>query len=121
MNPITEPQARQIIRTFCFDYADTEPANLEWWEEEAAVDDLTLRLSWYVGRHLTSTHINDVLTTIDELDSVEMGVHPEIERNNALTVDNTDWLREQLEIRLDNEISEVLTLAGWRPQLRAAA
>ena len=121
MNPITETQARQIIRTFCFDYADNEPANLTWWEEEMAVNDLTLRLSWYVGRPLTATHINDVLTTIDELDSVELGTHPDIERNNSLTIDNRDFLLEHLNVRLNNEISEVLTLAGWRPALRAAA
>jgi hypothetical protein len=121
MNPITETQARHIVRVFCFDYADTEPANLSWWEEERAVNDLTLRLSWYVGRPLTATHVQDVLTTIDELDSVDAGTHPDIEQNNALTVDNRDWLREVLNARLNNEISEVLTLAGWRPALRSAA
>jgi len=121
MNGITEVEARAIIRTYCFDYADNEPAALTWWEEERLLNDLTLKLSWYVGRPLTASHIQDVLTTIDELDSVEFGTHPDIERNQAGTVDNTDALTEALNERLNTEIIQVLSLAGWRPALRNAA
>jgi len=121
MNRITEVEARAIIRAYCFDYADNEPAALTWWEEERLLNDLTLRLSWYVGRPLTASHIQDVLTTIDELDSVEFGTHPDIERNQAGTIDNTDQLTEALNERLNTEIIQVLSLAGWRPALRNAA
>lgn len=116
---ITEPQARQIIRTYTAEYAETEPANITWLEQERAVEALTLQLSWYVGRVLSATHIQDVLEVWDELDSVNYGTHPDLKVNTALTVDNSAELVDQLQIRLEDEIGQALTLAGWTPN-RAA-
>lgn len=116
---ITEPQARQIIRTYTADYAETEPAGITWFEQERAVEALTLQLSWYVDRPLSATHIQDVLEVWDELDSVNYGTHPDLEVNRPLTVDNSAELIDSLQTRLEDEIGQVLTLAGWTPN-RAA-
>lgn len=116
MSTITESQARQIIRYFTGEYAASEPANITWFDQERAVEALTLRLSWYVGRPLSATHIMDVLTTWDELDSLDAGIHEEISLNQAGTIDNRDLLEERLLEKLDTEVSEVLTLAGWTPR-----
>lgn len=114
---ITASEARQIIRTYCFDYAETEPADITWWEQERAIEDLTLRLSWYVGKLLSATHVMDVLTTIDELDSLENGTHQDLNVNRAGTVNNSIELEDRINQQLDTEIAEVLTLAGWRPRV----
>lgn len=115
MTTITENQARHIVRHFTGEYAATEPAGITWFDQERAVEALTLRLSWYVGRPLSATHIQDVLTTWDELDSLDAGTHEDIRLNAAGTIDNRDLLEERLTEKLDTEVSEVLTLAGWTP------
>jgi hypothetical protein len=114
IDPITAYHARFIIAYYCHQYAANEPANITPIDAERAIEDLTRQLSWYVGKTLNSTIIGDIITTIDELDSIDAETHPDIELNETRTIDNRDELRERLDMRLDDEISDALV--GWHPR-----
>lgn len=113
---ITEQHARQIVRYYTARFIETEPARRTWLEQERAVEALTLQLSWYLGRQLNSTNVMDILEARDQIDSVEYGTHPELRVNRAGTVDNTLALLDHTEQAYENEITELLTLAGWTPE-----
>lgn len=76
-----------------------------------------LRLQQQLGRILGTTpahyDIEELVTTFEELDSVEAGTHPELVRNNAGTVDNTQLLTDHLMTRLNQETTALLEHAHF--------
>lgn len=57
-----------------------------------------------VNRH----YMNEVITTMEEIESVEAGTHPDLRQNTALTINNKPDLLDRLGSQLAEEVTELL-------------
>ena len=113
MNRVTETGARIMTQALVRSFVDQSPA-AEMENEWVA---RALRLQQQLGRILgvTPAHydIEELITTYEEVQSVEAGTHPDIVRNQAYTVDNTLALTEHLMSRLNQETTALLEHAHF--------
>jgi hypothetical protein len=113
MNTITETGARIMVQALVRSFVDqtlVEESSNEWVAR-------ALRTQQMLGRILgvTPNHhdIEELITSFEELESVDAGTHPDIVRNAAYTVDNTLALTEHLLGRINQETSALLANAGF--------
>jgi hypothetical protein len=59
--------------------------------------------------------LDEIVTTLQELQSVDTLTHPDIELNETRTVDNRDEIRERLDIQIAGELYSLLQAAAFRP------
>jgi hypothetical protein len=116
---ITEDGARIMVQQLVRSFVDATPYN----EEPNAFVTRALKLQASLGRILgvTPSHydIEELVTSFEELDSVEHGTHPELVTNLAGTVDNTDLVRDYLVGRIGRETTALLTNAGFGKMVAA--
>jgi len=67
-----------------------------------------------VNRH----NMNEIITTMEEIESVEAGTHQDLVQNKTLTVNNKPELLDSLNARLNREVAELL--AHTEPLTRRA-
>jgi hypothetical protein len=119
MMRITEDGARIMVQQLVRSFVDATPYN----EEPNAFVTRALKLQASLGRILgvTPSHydIEELVTSFEELDSVEHGTHPELVTNLAGTVDNTDLVRDYLVGRIGRETTALLTNAGFGKMVAA--
>lgn len=96
------------VRWFCGQHVRETPFDeqpLQWIERaqrtEAA---LNATLRGRINRH----YMNEVITTMEELESVECGTHPDLVQNQALTVNNKPDLLDALNAQLTREVAALL-------------
>lgn len=96
------------VRWFCGQHVRETPFDEDphrWYERatrtEAALN-ATLRAR--INRH----YMNEVITTMEELESVEAGTHQDLVQNQALTVNNKPDILDRLNQQLSREIAELL-------------
>lgn len=113
MNTITPTGALIMVQALTKNFVAQSPAveSPNEWVARA------LRLQAQLGRILgvTPSHfdIEELVTTFEELDSVDAGTHPDLVRNTAYTVDNTLALTEHLINRLNQETTTLLDHAHF--------
>ena len=119
MNTITEAGARimvgHLVRSFV-DATEVDESSNEWAAR-------ALRLQAALGRILgvmpSHFDIEELITSFEELESIEMGTHPELKVNLSLTIQNAPVLGEYLMGRIDRETTALLTNAGFRKRVAA--
>lgn len=120
---VTEERARQIILSQCRQFVEDTP-----WDEAGHLwdnrcENLANHLTAQTGANIGDAmyDLRELLTTVEELQSVEAGTHHRILINHALTIDNRPDLRDELTRTLGDNMSELLTVAGFLPAKQAAA
>ena len=96
------------VRWFCGQHVRETPwdENPHRWYERATRTEAALNsvLRGRVNRH----HMNEVITTMEELESVDAGTHPELDQNRTLTINNKPDLLDRLQAQLTREVAELL-------------
>jgi hypothetical protein len=121
MGRVTEPQARQIIREMCSQFIEDEPARsesvmAELDRLEQLEDDITAK----IGADIRHGSLADTLTTLDGIQSVECGTHPDLVQNAALTINTAPDILDRLESQLREDLWFVLQAAGFTAKRYAA-
>jgi hypothetical protein len=113
MNTITEAGARimvqHLVRSFV-DATEVAESSQEWVLRARRLQDALGRI---LGVTPTHFDIEELITSFEEIESVETGTHPKLEVNQALTVNNAPALTEYLLGRIERETSALLTNAGF--------
>lgn len=119
MMRITEDGAQIMVQQLVRSFVDATPYN----EEPNAFVTRALKLQASLGRVLgvTPSHydIEELITTFEELESVEAGTHPELVTNMTGTLDNTELVRDYLTGRIGRETTDLLNNAGFGQQVAA--
>lgn len=102
-----------MVQTLTRSFVDATPA----FEEPGAYVIRARRLQDQLGRVLgvTPTHwdVEELVTSYEELESVEAGTHPDLVTNLARTIDNTDVVTDYLLGRIGRETTALLNNAGF--------
>ena len=113
MNRITDTGAQIMVQALVRSFVDGTPAN----ESEHGWVARALKLQQSLGKVLgvTPNHhdIEELITSYEELESVETGTHPELVTNLARTIDNTDVVTDYLLGRIGRETTALLNNAGF--------
>jgi hypothetical protein len=98
-----------LVRSFV-DATPVEESANEWTAR-------ALRLQASLGRVLgvmpSHYYIEELVTTFEELESVEHGTHPELVTDMSGITDNTDLVRDYLLDRVQRETTDLLNNAGF--------
>lgn len=124
MRKITEKQAHDIITSQCKQFVEDTPANESGADEDARFENLARFLSFAIGADVYEKamhELDEVVTTLQELQSLDTLAHPDIELNESRTVDNRDIIRERLDMQMSGELYSLLQSAAFRPAKKVAA
>ncbi|MCO4257353.1 hypothetical protein [Pseudarthrobacter cellobiosi] len=113
----TERHARAVILSQCRQFIEDttwdEPGTV--WDRR--VENLAKMLDAETGADISQKAIADLrelVTTLEEIQSVDAGTHHRIVMNTALTIDNRPDLRDELNQTLRDNIAELLQVAAFR-------
>jgi hypothetical protein len=121
MGRVTEPEARQVIRELCAKFIEDEPARSEnVMAELDRLEQLEDDITAAIGADIRHGSLVDVMTTLDGIQSVECGTHPDLEQNQALTVNTAPDILDTLERQLQEDVYFVLQAAGFTARRYAA-
>lgn len=102
-----------MVQTLVRSFVDASPAN----EDRRAWVLRALKLQQSLGKVLgvTPSHydIEELITSYEEMESVESGTHPMLNVNRAYTVDNADQITDELLGRIRRETTDLLEHAGF--------
>jgi len=119
VNTITEAGARimvqHLVRSFV-DATEVAESSQEWVLRARRLQDALGRI---LGVTPTHYDIEELITSFEELDSVETGTHPDLKVNLTLTVNNAPELTDYLLGRVERETTALLTNAGFGKRVAA--
>lgn len=121
---LAEPFARQTILSQCKQFVEDTPANEAAHDEEYRFENLAKFLSWATGADVYEkalSQLDELITTIQELQSLDCETHPDILLNESRTVDNRDEIRDRLDQLLADNLYSLLQSAAFRPAKKVAA
>jgi hypothetical protein len=102
-----------MVQALVRSFVDATP----YLEEPADYVARELRLQSQLGRVLgvtpSAADIIELITTYEEIESVEAGTHQDLVTNMARTIDNTLAVTEHLLARVNRETSDLLDNAGF--------
>jgi len=113
MNTITATGAHIMTQALCRVFVQQTPARenpANWVKRSLALQASIARI---IGFTPTSDDITELVTSLEELESVETGTHPDLVRNEARTVDNSLDLTERLMARINTETWTLLNNSGF--------
>ncbi|MBT2537258.1 hypothetical protein [Arthrobacter sp. ISL-69] len=119
---VTEEHARQIILSQCRQFVEDTPAREPGHEWDARLESLAKHLTAETGADIenATADLRELITTFEELQSVDTGTHYRIVLNDALTIDNRPDLRDELNQDLSDELAVVLQISAFRPAKEAS-
>lgn len=111
-------QARQFVEDTTWD----EPGHV--WDRR--LEHLAKFLDNETGADINekaTADLRELITTLEEIQSVDAGTHPDIELNDSRTIDNRPDLRDRLGRILADNLAELLQISAFRPlvELQVAA
>jgi hypothetical protein len=113
----TERHARATILSQCRQFIEDTP-----WDEpghlwDRRTDELALALQALTGADIPNAmyDLRELLTTLEEIQSVDAGTHYRIVMNTALTIDNRPDLRDEFAVTLRDNVTELLQVAAFKP------
>jgi|GEM_PF-4786838 len=121
----TERHAKAVIleqcRQFIEDTTWDEPGHV--WDQRAEA--LAAELQHHTGADIPAaiSDLRELLTTLEEIQSVDAGTHYRIVLNQALTIDNRPDLLDELAVTLRDNVAELLQVSAFKAtdEGRAAA
>lgn len=87
---------------------------------EAELCTLARKLGYLIDADVQWTALDQLVVSILELEALERGTHPMLEVSRSGSVDNTDWVRANIEDRIREDVQYVLTGAHFHVGLVAA-
>ncbi|MDQ0241238.1 hypothetical protein [Arthrobacter bambusae] len=121
---LTETQARATILSQCRQFVEDTPAKEPQHEEEYRFENLAKFLSFTTGADIyekATSWLDEVITTIQEQQSLDTGTHQDIELNESRTVDNRDMIRDRLDQLLADQLYSLLQAAAFRTAKKKVA
>ena len=121
---ITETEARNIIVSQAKQFVEDTPARESSADEDHRFENLAKWLSFATGADIQEKalqELDEIITTIQELQSLDVGTHPDIELNESRTVDNRDLIRENLDSLLRDQLYNLLQSASFKAVRQVAA
>ena len=119
MNTITEAGAKimvqHLVRSFV-DATEVAESSQEWVLRARRLQDALGRI---LGVPVHHEDIEELITSFEELDSVECQTHPELVTNLARTVDNTPDVTDYILGRIERETTALLDNAGFGKRVAA--
>lgn len=113
MNTITTTGAQIMVQALCRSFVKNTP-----WDETP--NDWTARalrlqesINRIIGAKATADDITELVTSFEQLESIEAGTHPELIVNETRTADNTLGLTEALMGRINDETWTLLDNSGF--------
>jgi hypothetical protein len=113
LNTITESGARIMVQALVRSFVDAtlvEESSHEWVVRARKLQDALGRILGTTPAHYD---IEELITSYEELDSVEFRTHPELKVNLAGTVDNAPELSDYILRCIERETTALLTNAGF--------
>lgn len=114
---VTERAARSIILSQCRQFVEEttwdEPGHI--WDQR--VEKLAKYLDHETGADVSAKAIADLrelVTTLEEIQSVDAGTHYRIRLNQALTIDNRPDLLDELHTLARTNVSELLQVSAFK-------
>lgn len=116
---VTEAHARQIILSQCRQFVEDTPWDEPGHEWDVRLEALANHLTAETGAEIVTatSDLRELITTLEELQSVDTNAHHRIVLNQALTIDNRPDLRDELNRDLRDELALLLSTAAFRPRL----
>lgn len=118
MSSITETGARLMVQFLCRSFVANTPYPEEDGDYVTRALVLQRTLGGLLGVMPAADDIKELITSFENLESIEAGTYPGVEYNQALTVDNRPDLEDMVLRRIYNETNTLLTNIGF---MRAAA
>ena len=114
---VTEEHACQIILSQCRQFVEDTPAREPGHEWDARLENLAKHLTAETGADIenATADLRELITTLEELQSVDTNTHYRIVLNQALTIDNRPDLRDEINRNLRDELAMLLSVAAFRP------
>lgn len=113
----TTRHARAVVLSQCRQFVEDttwdEPGHV--WDRR--IEELAKHLDSQTGADIAEKAIPDLrelITTLEELQSVDTGTHHRILLNTALTIDNRPDLRDELAGTLHDNVTELLQAGNFR-------
>lgn len=113
----TERHARSVILSQCRQFIEDTPWDEPGTEWDRRVEELAKHLDDQTGADISEKAIPDLrelLTTLEEIQSVDAGTHHRIKMNTALTIDNRPDLLDELHELTRQNVSELLQAGSFR-------
>lgn len=117
----TGMHARWLVRWFCERHVEETPAAETSTEWILRAQRTQTALNAALGARVNQTDMFEVITTLEELQSVECGTHPDIDQNATLTINNMPAIREALFLRFVREVTDLLAHAEPLPRKKEKA
>ena len=113
MNTITATGAQIMTQALCRSFVKNSPwdESPNAWARRAL--DLQASIARIIGFTPTSDDIKELVTSFEQLESIECGTHQDLDRNEARTVDNSLDLTERLIARINTETWTLLNNSGF--------
>jgi hypothetical protein len=114
MNTITATGAHIMTQALCRVFVQNTPAheNPANWVKRAL--ELQASVARIIGVMPIDTDIEELVTSFEELESIECGTHPDLVRNETRTVDNSLDLTERIVARINTETWTLLNNSGFQ-------
>jgi len=103
--------ARWLVREYCGRHINDTPARETSHQWIARATRTEAALNAALRARVNRIHFNEVISTLEEIREVHAGKHPDIEQNATLTIDNVPKMLEDLNITLNDSITELLACA----------
>jgi len=103
--------ARWLVRWFCARHIEETDANEPAQAWIARAIRTQAALSAAIGARVNGADMNQLITDLEELESIQCGTHPDLTVNNAYTVDNTDELTDRIHRQINATIDALLASA----------
>lgn len=109
----TERHARAVILSQCRQFIEDTPADEPGHLWDRRTDELALALQSETGADIPNamSDLRELLTTLEEIQSVDAGTHHRIDAR----YNNQADLRDELANTLRDNVSELLSVAAFRP------
>lgn len=108
MIPASDMHARWLVRTYCGRHVTETAANESSGEWIARARRTQAALTAALGARVNGADMNQLITDLEELESVQCGTHPDLRVNAAYTVDNTDELTDLIQAQINATITGLL-------------
>jgi hypothetical protein len=110
--------SRWLVRWFCARHVEETEAHepVQAWIARAMRTQAALSAA--IGLRVNGADMNQLITDLEELESVQCGTHQDLRVNAAYTIDNTDELTDRINRQINNTIDALL--ASAEPMTRRA-
>jgi len=118
MSPVSGMHAAWLVRHVCGRHVEDAPLNETGGEYVARSIRSCAALTASLGARVNPIFMHEVIRLLEELHTVHAGTHADLDRNQALTINNAPDLIDRLQVQISAAVNELL--AHTEPLTRRA-